>query len=210
MYLLIILAVLFLAWVAFGYFAVRSVKEPDFKLLESKQGYEIREYNSYLVAYTEVDGLDYDDATNEGFRRIAAFIFGDNKKKMEIAMTTPVVQAESEPIAMTTPVLQNEDKGVYTVSFVMPAEYTLETLPVPNDQRVVISEVGARRIAVIRFSGIFSEEKAKMKTDLLKGYLERDGYKYFDEVDVARYNPPLTPPFMNRHEIWIELLADES
>jgi hypothetical protein len=134
---------------------------------------------------------------------VAGYIFGDNQAQNKIAMTTPVIQEQaSQKIAMTTPVIQNETEGLF--SFVLPAEYKLEDLPKPNDDRVEIIEVPAKRIAALRFSGFFRAERFKAKEALLIERLERDDLTY-GAISTVGYNPPLTPPFMSRLEVWAEI-----
>ena len=89
---------------------------------------EIRQYGPRLAAETVVPG-DEIAARSEGFRRIAAYIFGANHGSSKIDMTAPVSTAPSETIAMTAPVAQAKTPEGWHVRFFMPAKYTLETLP---------------------------------------------------------------------------------
>jgi DNA gyrase inhibitor GyrI len=89
----------------------------------------------------------------------------------------------------------------------MPEQYTLTNLPQPNQSGISLKEIPARPVAVIRFSGLFSEERAQHKHAQLIEWLTTQKVKYKNQVSYARYNPPGTPPFMNRHEVWIELEA---
>lgn len=218
------LIVLFLlvAWIAWGYLSVRNIEEPEYTVIEQKETYEIREYAPYLIAETTVSG-DYRSSMNQGFMVIADYIFGNNTSKLAkegnepIAMTTPVVSEESEPIAMTAPVISEESEPIAMtapviregnqerkISFVMPSQYTLETLPSPNNEQVAIREIQARKVAVIRFSGWFREKNFKSSEEQLLKALQKDGYKA-GKISYAGYNPPWTPPFMTRNEVWIEL-----
>jgi len=203
MYVIIsVLVLLFIAWCVFGYFAVRSVEQLEYTVESTQNGYEIRNYPPHLRAQTKMTG-NVAQASNQGFRIVAGYIFGDNQSQDKIAMTTPVIQERiSEKIAMTTPVIQNETEGLF--SFVLPAKYKMEDLPTPNDDRVKIVEVPAKKIAAFRFSGFFNADKFKDKEKLLIERLERDGVDY-DAISTLSYNPPLTPPFMNRHEVWAEI-----
>jgi hypothetical protein len=201
---LIILAVIILAWTAYGFFSSR-VKEPVFKLVEKKDGYDIREYASYIEARVKVKG-SYRESQNIGFRILAGYIFGGNTGKQSIAMTAPVVEQKSEPIAMTAPVIEQDiGDGERVVSFTMPAEYTMSTLPVPNDKRIEILEVPAHKSAVLRYSWSVSPERVSSKKTLLLNYLKRDGVQVIGVPRGARYNPPWTLPFMLRNEIIIDI-----
>ena len=202
--LLIILAVIVLIWVAYGYFSSR-VKEPKFTVIEKKTGYEIREYAPYIEAQVKVTG-EYREAMTSGFRILAGYIFGGNTSKESIAMTAPVTEEMSEPIAMTAPVSETVlADNSRVVSFVMPEEYTLATLPTPNDKRIEIVEVPSHKSAVLRYSGYNNAEKvAEMKAKLLE-YLKRDNVAVVGVPRGAGYNPPWTPPFMNRNEILVDI-----
>ncbi len=201
--LVFICAFLFLAWIVVGYFSSR-VETLSYTVLSSDKEYEIRELPEHIIAETTVGG-NFDNASSEAFNILAGYIFGGNKKKESLAMTSPVVESESEVIAMTAPVLEQEsNENQKAFSFVMPAEYTLETLPEPSDARVTIKQVEAQKIAVLTFSGFYSEKKINEKKELLKQYLDRDGLEY-STVSWAGYNPPWTPPFMRRLEVWAEL-----
>ena len=202
--LLSIIAMLFLGWVAYGYFSSQS-KEPKFTMLEKKDGYEIREYAPYIEARVTVSGT-YREAMSSGFRILAGYIFGGNTTKQSIAMTTPVTERKSESIAMTAPVsetvIENSNR---VVAFVMPEGYTLATLPTPNDKRIEIVEVPAHTSAVLRYSGYNNTEKvAEMKARLLE-YLKRDNVVVVGVPRGAGYNPPSTPPFMMRNEILVDI-----
>lgn len=201
---LIILAVIVLIWIAYGYFS-SQVREPKFSVVEKKDGYEIREYAPYIEARVQVSG-EYREAMTSGFRILAGYIFGGNTKKQSIAMTAPVTEEVSEKVAMTAPVSETViADNSRVVSFVMPEEYTLATLPTPNDKRIEIVEVPSHRSAVLRYSGYNNSEKVtQMKTKLLE-YLKRDNVGVVGLPRGAGYNPPWTPPFMNRNEILVDI-----
>ena len=85
------------------------------------------------------------DAIGKGFRIIADYIFGNNTTAQKVPMTAPVTQQDSQKIAMTAPVTQQGDGNTWRVRFIMPSNYTLETLPKPNNPAIKLKEVGARR-----------------------------------------------------------------
>lgn len=212
MYYYILGAVIFglLIWITLSYAVIWTVKEPTYSVIENKNGYEVREYAPYIMAVTSVSGT-YDEATNQGFRIIADYIFGNNTKKESIAMTTPVLEqkevAASEKIAMTTPVLTTDigTDGTRTIAFVLPSTYTLDTLPQPNNKHVKLIPVPARKVAVLRYSWYPTEARTNAKKEQLKSYLVRDSQKITGPIETARYNPPLSMPLTLRNEIFIPI-----
>ena len=194
------------AWTALGYMSTKDIEEPAYTVAEKKRGYQIREYAPYIRAEVTLEGA-YRDTLYGGFRQVADYIFGNNTKSEKVAMTAPVIQEKSEKIAMTAPVIQEagEGKNTYTVAFVMPREYTLETLPKPNNPNVAFREMPARRFAVMKFGGYATERRVERKKAQLAEALERDGMKAAGTALVAQYDPPWTPFYMRRNEIQVPL-----
>jgi len=193
-----------------------AIEEPKYTILEKSEPFELRSYAPRIVAEVKVDG-DLDAASSQGFRLIAAYIFGKNQVSEKIAMTAPVGiessdQNKSAKIAMTVPVAIEGAKSFedasnqWTVSFVMPSEYTLATLPKPLNSEVKIRVVPAEKRAVITFSGFNSAEKAQAKTQLLQDWIKTKNLKTTGDPQFARYNPPWSLPFMRRNEILIQVL----
>ncbi len=201
--------------------ARNRVEEPTYKLIETVEtndfSYEIRAYAPLIVAETVVKAESARAASNAGFRVLANYIFGGNKGRAEIAMTAPVgiveSRGEGQKIAMTSPVTQQasrDEQGetTWTITFTMPSEWTMETLPVPNDARVRLRELPARRFAVWRFRGAPAHSKVRERMDEFVAELQRAGRSPSDADPVyARYDPPWTPSFMRRNEIMVELRA---
>lgn len=188
---------------------VMATEEPKYLLLEKSEPFELRAYAPLIVAEVKVDG-DLDTASNQGFRLIAAYIFGKNQVSEKIAMTVPVgiesgEQNKSAKIAMTAPAGIESAGNQWTVSFVMPSEYTLASLPKPLDPQVKIRELPAEKKAVITFSGFYNEEKVKEKTQALRDWMKSRNLKSTGEPQFARYNPPWTLPFMRRNEVLIQI-----
>ncbi len=186
-----------------------STTEPKFDLLEKSDHYELRQYHPMIIAEVLVDG-DMDQASGKGFRLIADYIFGNNQSKSgqsaKIAMTAPVtLQPKSEKIAMTAPVKMASESGKWRVHFVMPAEYTMDTLPTPNNSQVILRQIPARKVAVLHFSGLVNAEKSTQKTkELLNWMATKKLQASTAEPELARYNPPWTLPFLRRNEIMIQ------
>ena len=198
-----------LVWIIGSYAVVWTIEEPAYTVLEKKDGYEIREYAPYIKAEAEVTGT-YAEATNQGFRIIADYIFGNNVRKESISMTTPVLESpqipQPEKIAMTVPVLElGTDSATRTIAFVLPSKYTLDTLPIPNNPAVKLTPVPARKVAVLRFTWYPTETRIASKKYKLGEMLARDNKTITGEFETARYNPPLSMPLTLRNEIIIQI-----
>ena len=188
----------------------RAAEEPAHTVVLRDGAIEIRDYAPQITASVEVDG-SMARAGNTGFRPLANFIFGGNTARDgagsdEIAMTTPVTQTRSQEIAMTSPVTQSmQGEGRWRVAFIMPDQWDMDTLPIPDDPRVRISEIPARRMAVIRFSGGASDSRFEAKSGELVAYLDAEGYEQIGDPVYARYDPPWIPTPFRRNEVMIEI-----
>ena len=185
-----------------------ATEEPKYAVVEKEPPFEIRSYEPMIVAEVQVDG-DLDSASGQGFRLIAAYIFGQNQVREKIAMTAPVVVEEkisqSTKIAMTVPVGIESTAGKWTVSFVMPAEYTMESIPKPINPQVQLRQIPAVKKAVITFTGFYNEQKIAEKTLELEQWIKARNLRPSGAPNFARYNPPWTLPFMRRNEVMINL-----
>jgi len=198
-----------------------ATEEPKFELLSKDNNIELRRYPPFIVAETWVDG-DMSEASNKGFRAIAGYIFGDNKAPgstdpAKIAMTAPVTlepAAPSQKIAMTAPVTIEPQAGEtltlegakrWRVHFVMPSQYTLATLPKPNNTAVSLREVPAKTWAVLSFSGFNTEARVQQHTDELLAWVGAKKMTRLNTPQLARYDPPWTLPMFRRNEIMVEI-----
>ncbi len=182
-----------------------AIEEPKFKVVHVYEDFEVRDYAPHLVAETTVKG-SFTDAGDEGFRRLFEYISGKNAQRASIAMAAPVIQS-GQKIDMAAPVIQATSVGGFAIQFVMPAKWTLATLPVPEDHNVRVREVAPARFAAIRYSGFWSKDRyevnlAKLRRGLLREHLTPDG-----EPIWARYDPPFMPWFIRRNEVLIPLRA---
>ncbi|KPK34791.1 MAG: hypothetical protein AMK70_06705 [Nitrospira bacterium SG8_35_1] len=205
--IVIVLIILGIIWVAYSYLSVRGIEHPQYLVLKKHHGYEVREYEPLLAAEVFVKGTQQ-ESLRRGFKILFDYISGNNLKQESIKMTAPVMQQpeeNSQRISMTAPVMQEQREDAHVISFMMPGNYTLETLPVPRDPAVTIVKRGSRKVAVARFAGYAPEEKVMKKQAKLKELLEKDGYRILSSVHLALYNPPWTPPFMRRNEVMFEI-----
>jgi len=184
-------------------------EEAKYTVIMKEGNYELRQYESHIVAETAVDG-DFDKAGNDGFRRLFKYISGENQKKQSIAMTTPVSQeAGSEKIAMTAPVSQEQTGGQWRIAFVMPSEYTMDTLPQPVDPKVSLRQVPSRRMAAITYSGTWSRERYEAQKTLLGAFIQKQKLSPLGEPVLARYNSPFTLWFLRRNEVLVPVQGPE-
>jgi hypothetical protein len=188
--------------------AAMATEEPKYFVVEKEPPFEVRSYAPMIVAEVQVAG-DLDAASAQGFRLLAAYIFGQNQINEKMAMTAPVTVEEklsqSTKIAMTAPVGIESKEGKWTVSFVMPAEYTMESIPKPTNSQVQLRQIPAVKKAVISFTGFYNEQKVADKTLELEQWMQVRSLHPAGVPSFARYNPPWTLPFMRRNEIMINL-----
>jgi len=183
-----------------------SLEQPEYTVIYKDGDVEYRQYEPYLVSETIIASPnDYQDAGTEGFRRLFRYITGANEGQQKIAMTAPVAQAKGEKIAMTVPVQQVDSVSGWSVSFMLPSRYTLEDAPVPTDPRVRIRQVPGRLMAVIRYSGRWTERNFAQKSESLVKVLQEESVTPLGEVHSALYNAPYVPPFMRRNEVMVEV-----
>ena len=186
-----------------------AYEKPNYIVLTTDKNIELRRYEPMLTAEVTVEG-DYEGMKNDGFRILADYIFGNNIKEStkgseDIAMTVPVtVEPASENIAMIAPVtveLREGTKEKWTMRFMMPSKYNLETLPKPKDPRVKIVEIAGFDALAVRFSWLFSVEDYKKYSGILKDYAAKENIELKGLPYSAQYDSPFTLPFMRRNEV---------
>jgi hypothetical protein len=202
-YLLILVAI-FLIWSVVGYLSSR-VEQAEYRVVEKRLVYEIREYAAHIEAQTTMQG-NYDEVLSKGFRIIASYIFGGNSSEAKVAMTAPVItQSSSMKIAMTAPVVVTGEKNAQIISFVMPRTYKIETLPTPNDSRVKLVEIPSRKVAALRFSWYRTQSRIDGKKKQLLSALTYDNVTIVGVPAYAGYSAPWTPPWLLRSEILVTI-----
>jgi effector-binding domain-containing protein len=200
----IIASVVVVAGAGLWWSQVSHVEEPKYAVVESRGAIEIRDYPALIAAEATVTG-DRSAAINQGFRLIADYIFGNNTTSKKVAMTAPVTQQASEKIAMTAPVTQQGAGNEWTVRFIMPAGYTMETLPTPAKTEVKLVTLPAKRQTVIRFSGVADEVLLARKTDELNAFVASKNLQPLGAPTYAFYNPPWTLGPLRRNEVMVEV-----
>jgi hypothetical protein len=169
-----------------------GTEEPPYTHARLTRTVDIRGYGPRIAAQTTVfDQADTATALSAGFRRLAGYIFGGNHRTTTIAMTAPVSQHAGEPVPGDGTVIR----------FFMPAEYTMDMLPTPIDDTVVLVTVPAETVAALRFTGDRSPKAVAERTAHLLDVLEDNGFKPAGTPAAWFYDPPWTLPFRRRNEI---------
>ena len=134
-------------------------------------------------------------------------------KGVKIAMTAPVIQqaapqggVDGDPQNSPPPNNQaGSSDNSWNVRFVMPADYTLDTLPQPNSDAVKLLPVAGRRVAVIRFAGSSSDDNMIQHTHALNSFIAARQLQALSTPTYAFYNPPWTIPPLRRNEVMVEV-----
>lgn len=182
-----------------------ATEEPEYQIVRELAGIEVRQYAAYAVAEVVVPGPAR-EAGNQAFPILADYIFGKNKGERKFAMTAPVTQTVAPvKLEMTAPVTQSAAPGGFLVQFVLPKGVTVTSAPEPLDARVQLREVTPVQVAVIRYSGFWSQANDDKHLARLQAALRAADLAWTGEHVTARYNGPFTPWFLRRNEIWLQL-----
>ena len=174
----------------------KFLEQPKYKVIIDKDPFQIRAYEEFLICEIQVNGTQK-DALRKGFIPLARFIGGKDR--------------EGEKISMTVPVMQKLKASPYdwSVSFFMPSKFNGRSLPKTNNSQIESRTIKATTFATLRFRGNPSYSKLLEKEVELSTILENYGYDAVDESMFAFYNDPLTPGFLRRNEIFIEVIEEE-
>jgi DNA gyrase inhibitor GyrI len=176
------------------YAQYRQTEQPDFALVRTDGTFELRDYPALVVAEVSHAG-SRERASGASFRRLAAYIFAQDRPE------------GGERIAMTAPVLQDEPRpGEWRMRFVMPAKYTLETLP-PAPSDITLTQMPARRMAAIRFSGNGGGRDLALMEARLRDWITAQGLMPAGEAEFAFYDAPMVPGPLRRNEVLIPVAA---
>ncbi len=182
-----------------------GVEEAAYIVEKTDGDFQVRQYAPQVVAETLVDGT-LEEAGNKAFRPLFNYISGANRAKEKIAMTAPVAQQrEGEKIAMTAPVGQAAVGNRWAVTFMMPTNYTIETLPEPTDEKVRLRAIPARRMATVQYSGTWSQPRYERNLARLREWMKAQGLAAAGDPVWARYNAPFMPWFLRRNEVLVPL-----
>ena len=184
-----------------------AIETPDYEVVYTDGSVEYRQYEPYIVAETVVkDSSSYRGSSNEGFMRLFRYITGANESQTDIAMTAPVQQTPTnEKIDMTAPVQRNETEEGWRVAFMMPGKFTMDTAPTPTNNEISLRLIPSQLMAVIRYSGRWTERNFNRRKEELLESLEEANIDAIGVVESAAYDAPYVLPFMRRNEVMIEV-----
>jgi len=186
-----------------------GIEEAAYTVEKTDGDFQLRLYAPQVVAEVLVEGT-LEEAGNKAFRPLFRYISGANQSQSEIPMTAPVTQQrEGEKIAMTAPVSQEAVSNLWSVTFMMPSNSTLETLPRPTDEKVHLRAIPARRMAVVRYSGTWSRKRYERNLTRLREWIKANGMATLGEAVWSRYNSPFSLWFMRRNEILLPIAKDQ-
>ena len=195
--------VLVAAFILIGARNTMATEEAKYTVVKKDDSFQIRDYAPHVLAEIIVEG-ELENAGSKAFNSLFRYISGDNHSRNKVAMTAPVSQQPvSQKINMTAPVGQQRIDNKWAVSFMMPASYTLDTLPVPDDSKVILRQVPAHRIAAVRYSGFWSEKSYLENKSQLETWINKNKLTIVGDAVWARYDAPFTPWFLRRNEILI-------
>jgi len=184
-----------------------AIEMPDYEVVYTDGSVEYRQYEPYIVAETVVkNSSSYRGSSNEGFMRLLRYITGANESQSDIAMTTPVQQKPpSEKIDMTAPVQRNETEEGWRVAFMLPSSFTMDTAPTPTNNEISLRLIPKQLMAVIRYSGRWTERNFNRHKEQLLESLEESNIKTIGVAESAAYDAPYVLPFLRRNEVMIEV-----
>ena len=162
-----------------------------YTVISSSNGIELRHYPAYVLVQVREPG-DFMPAGNRAFQPLVSYISGNNATGQQIAMTAPVIQ---EPFG----------EADHLVSFVMPADFDFESMPLPVSSRLKIVPVGEHYAAAIKFSGGWNEQRFAAKGEELVSAVKSAGLEPVGSVYWARFDPPYKPAFLRRNEALIRI-----
>ena len=152
-----------------------KIETPKYTVLKSYDDFELRQYGSMILAQTVMQSDSYENTSSQGFRRVASYIFGGNDENKKIAMTAPVIMEMGDDTKM---------------SFVMPKEHSMESLPEPSSEEVKILKVSPKKYAVITFPGYANNKKIDKYAKKLLKSIKSEGLETVGNLKFMGYNAP--------------------
>lgn len=183
----------------------KDYQAPRYTVTQQSGAFEVREYEPALMAEVTVRASQ-SSALRKGFQILAGYIFGGNTSASSVAMTSPVTQSSAETIAMTSPVTQSGEDGLWTVGFMMPREYTMDTLPTPKDNAIRFVMTEPSQQIVVTFSGWASAGTMQEKETELRAFAQAEGLDVTGAAQYLYYDDPMTLPWKRRNEVALTVM----
>lgn len=187
-----------IAFIWQSYFMSKA-PSPKYEILSSSDNIELRKYPELILAGVAEDG-PRKVALSHGFKQLSDYIFGNN-------MPADGSSHQGVKVEMTAPVVQhgNHMGNKWDIFFIMPEEYCLGDLPIPNNHNVKLTEQHEQKILAIRFSGFNSDSNLNKHLHELQAYAAHHNIHVRKEIVMAYYDPPWVLPFIRRNEIWLQV-----
>jgi hypothetical protein len=181
--------VIFIAVQIFAMRGSRNIESYNYVVRESYDDFEVRRYEASLFTSVKLPHSDYKNGSSKGFSILAGYIFGGNDRKEKISMTSPVSMSLEDTI---------------TMMFLVPKEFSKESLPTPNQSEIQFREEPEKTVAVISFGGWADDEKIKIHKEKLIELLEKNNIRHTNRFYFLGYNPPFET-FNRKNEVIVEL-----
>lgn len=194
-----------------GLVGIHLEENPKFEKLGKEGHVELRRYDPMLVAEVAIAG-DHAHGVDEGFDKLAKYIFGANTTHAEMSMTNPVFQEQEngdDAAGMNAPVLHEKGFGAagdtWRISFVLPSKFSLMTVPKPLDPDIHLHDLPAATVGVVEYSGNNTEEHMEKAASILRAWLASTRRIALSPIRWAQYDAPYTVPFLKRNEALVDV-----
>jgi hypothetical protein len=172
-----------------------TIETPAYVVERQEARFEVRLYPELTLAQLTTEPESRRAAVQSAFNPLARYIFARDRSGDKIAMTAPVVQ---------TP-----QGGAWVVSFIMPAGMNVQNLPSPSGDVRLVTEP-ARRMAVLRFSGSWTDARFDAAAERLLDWTDAQGLIVSGPPEFGYYDDPFTPAFLRRNEVMVPVLVSVS
>jgi hypothetical protein len=177
--------------------ALADYEQPSYELVLQQDKLEIRDYAPAMVVETQVLASRR-DAAGDAFRSLFKYISGSNEASLEIPMTSPVAQTQTN----------RDESGAankWAIRFFLPGDMSAKDIPQPTMNGVTIVKLEAQRYASVSFRGTQNDKKVATNLTKLKSFIGAQGYDVSGPPVYAFYDPPFIPWFLRDNEILLPI-----
>ena len=169
-------------------FEYRTLTVDDF---ETDNPFAIVQMDNQIII-TVTNAWTLGQRNDDAFEYLSSYIFGNNSRSAEIAMTSPVTRFQI-------------DASTYETAFIVPDWWTMETLPEPNTDRITIKEIPWSLMAVWRFSGNVSSALVDQQWGAFQENLISSSVVRYGLPILSQYDGPWVLWSQRRNELWVHL-----